>query len=524
MTPIGRQTTRSEPATERDLMKPATDTALPRIIQGGMGVAISSWELARAVSMQGELGVVSGTAIEIVCARRLQDGDPGGHVRRALAHFPIPKVAERIVAAYFMTEGRPPDTPYKNVPMFAARPARVLQEITIAANFVEVYLAKEGHTGPVGINYLRKIELPLPFALYGAILAGVDFVLVGAGNPADVPRLLDGLCRRDEVGLAVRVQGRSSAEGEVEIRFRPRELLPGIDTPLRRPRFLAIVASTDLAAGLAAHPATRPDGFVVEGHSAGGHNAPPRGPRRVDEIGQPVYSERDEVDPGTLAALGLPFWLAGAYGTPHDLARARTVGAVGVQVGTPFALAEESGLEASLKAAMIRQIIDGGVEVRSDWRVSPTGFPFKVADVPGTLSDEAIYDDRERVCDIGALRAPYARPDGAVGYRCPAEPERAYTESKGGRIQNTVGRTCLCNALLATAGFPQRRADGSEEPALVTAGEDIRAARALLAGAGSYTAADVIAYLRGEVERGEGTLEGCAGDGALSPAPSRQLD
>ena len=34
----------------------------------------------------------------------------------------------------------------------------------------EVFLAKEGHEGLVGINFLRKIELPLPATLYGCLL------------------------------------------------------------------------------------------------------------------------------------------------------------------------------------------------------------------------------------------------------------------------------------------------------------------------------------------------------------------
>lgn len=54
----------------------------PLIIQGGMGVAVSDWRLARAVSILGELGVVSGTALAIVLSRRLQAGDPGGEMRR----------------------------------------------------------------------------------------------------------------------------------------------------------------------------------------------------------------------------------------------------------------------------------------------------------------------------------------------------------------------------------------------------------------------------------------------------------
>jgi len=66
-------------------------SSLPRLIQGGMGVGVSSWRLARAVASRGHLGVVSGTAIDAVFVRRLQDGDPGGHLRRAMARFPVPR-------------------------------------------------------------------------------------------------------------------------------------------------------------------------------------------------------------------------------------------------------------------------------------------------------------------------------------------------------------------------------------------------------------------------------------------------
>ena len=44
------------------------------IIQGGMGAAVSSWRLAKAVSRRGQLGVVSGVALDLILARRLQDG------------------------------------------------------------------------------------------------------------------------------------------------------------------------------------------------------------------------------------------------------------------------------------------------------------------------------------------------------------------------------------------------------------------------------------------------------------------
>jgi NAD(P)H-dependent flavin oxidoreductase YrpB (nitropropane dioxygenase family) len=93
---------------------------LPTIIQGGMGVGLSNWVLAREVSLAGQLGVVSGTALDAVVARRLQDGDLGGHVRRALSHFPSPEMAARILDHYFVSGGRKVDVPYLAVPKIAS--------------------------------------------------------------------------------------------------------------------------------------------------------------------------------------------------------------------------------------------------------------------------------------------------------------------------------------------------------------------------------------------------------------------
>ncbi len=79
----------------------------PVIIQGGMGAGVSSWRLAQAVSRFGQLGVVSGTALDQILVRRLQDGDPGGHMRRGLAAFPFPAMADRILRAWFIPGGKP---------------------------------------------------------------------------------------------------------------------------------------------------------------------------------------------------------------------------------------------------------------------------------------------------------------------------------------------------------------------------------------------------------------------------------
>ena len=78
-----------------------------------MGVGVSNWSLARAVSQQGQLGVVSGTLLAVVLSRRLQQGDPAGDMRRALAHFPIPAMADRVLADWFIAGGKSAEKTFK---------------------------------------------------------------------------------------------------------------------------------------------------------------------------------------------------------------------------------------------------------------------------------------------------------------------------------------------------------------------------------------------------------------------------
>lgn len=464
----------------------------PVLIQGGMGVAVSSWRLARAVAQAGQLGVVSGTALDTVLSRRLQDGDPGGDVRRALEHFPVPEVARRVRERYFRPEGRAPGEPYAPVPKLSLRPSRAGQELGIVGNFVEVWLAKEGHDGPVGVNYLEKVQLATPYAVLGAMLAGVDYVVMGAGIPREIPRLLDALAAGRPGAIGADVHG--SAEPH-PVQVDPVALLGTGLPPLRRPRFLAIVSADVLASYLARDEATRPDGFVIEGPRAGGHNAPPRGRLQLDEHGQPVYGPRDEADLAKVAALGLPFWLAGGYGQPERVAAAVRAGAAGVQVGTVFALSHESGLAGELRRQLLGALANGGPAVRTDAAASPTGFPFKVAQLPGTLADAQLYEQRPRLCDLGYLRVPFLRPSGRVGYRCPSEPVAPYVR-KGGAAADTVGRTCLCNALLANVGLGQTRRDGYAEIPLVTLGADLEGVGALhQAYPGGWPAAAAVEWL-----------------------------
>ena len=466
----------------------------PPIVQGGMGVGVSSWQLARAVATHGQLGVVSGTAVAVTLARRLMSGDPDGSVRRALARFPDPHLARRIVRRYLRAPAEA-GAPYRTVPQYRLKPPRTLVELTVAAAFVEVWLAKEGHDGPIGINLLEKVQLPTLPTLYGALLAGVDYVFMGAGIPARIPAVLDRLAAHEPATLPITVADASKGAEHVS-RFDPKAVLATAAMPtLRRPPFIAIVSSTTLAKYLMAVASGVPDGFVVEAPVAGGHNAPPRGRGHLSDRGEPIYGPRDEVDPADIAALGRPFWLAGGRADPAALTDAQAHGAAGVQVGTAFAFCAESGLDPGLKRQVLQAVAAGTITVRTDPLASPTGYPFKIVPLAETIGDDATYRARPRRCDLGYLREPYQRPDGHIGYRCPAEPVDDYL-AKGGTRDDTLGRRCLCNGLLATIDLGQRRADGYHEPPLITAGDDlVRLGRLLRDGRTSYTAADVIAYL-----------------------------
>jgi nitronate monooxygenase len=460
-----------------------------------MGVAVSNWRLARRVSLLGELGVISGTLLALILARRLQAGDPGGDMRRALEHFPIPDVAARILDHHYIPGGKDPAAPFRAIPMPTLESNPRLEELTVAANFVEVFLAKEGHSGQVGINLLEKIQLVTLPSLYGAMLAGVDYVLMGAGIPRSIPGALDRLAAGEPAELKVDVEGALPGEAYFT-RFDPATIGGGPATRLRRPHFLAVVSSATLALTLARKSNGRVDGFVIEGDIAGGHNAPPRGPLQLSAAGEPIYGERDAPDLAKFRELGLPFWLAGAYARPEKLAEARALGAAGIQVGTAFAFCDESGLTDPLRQQALAAARAGEARVFTDPLASPTGFPFKVLQLPGTLSADDCYSARERVCDLGHLRQPYRRDDGTVGYRCAAEPIDDFVR-KGGTAAAATGRKCLCNGLAASAGQAQVR-DGTPEPPLVTAGNAISELPGLLpAGAESYHADDVIRYLRG---------------------------
>ncbi len=476
----------------------------PLIIQGGMGAGISNWVLARAVALKGQLGVVSGSMLDTILVRRLQDGDAGGHVRRAMAKFPMPEISGAVLRRYFRPEGRKASEAYRLLPMYRQPTDALRHRITMLANFVEVYLAKEGHGGPVGLNLLTKVQIPNLASLYGAMLARVDYVLMGAGIPREIPGALDAFAGHEPASIKFDVEG--LPEGTTEfLTFDPRAHGAPVERALGRPKFLPIVSSDTLAASLAHKANGRVDGFVFEAPQAGGHNAPPRGVLHLSDRGEPIYGERDVPNLQRVRDLGLPFWLAGGTGTADGLRTALDAGAAGIQVGTLFAYCEESGLAPELKRQVLAGVAEGRVNVHTDPRVSPTGFPFKVVEMEGAGFQD---DRRKRVCDLGYLRNAFRDAAGKLGYRCPAEPVDAYV-AKGGALADTEGRRCLCNALLANIGEGQARPDGTDEKPLLTSGDDLLGIVKHIGDRVRFAAADVVDYLRSAVSvadaRGERT-------------------
>ena len=460
---------------------------LPPIIQGGMGVAVSDWQLAHAVASAGQLGVVSGTALDAVMARRLQNGDEGGHMRRALAAFPYPDVAAEILETYFLEGGRN-GRPYRPIPKTTLDSDRKHEILSVAANFCEVWLAKQSG-GAVGINFLTKLQMATPPAMYGAMLAGVDAVLMGAGIPREIPRLMDDFA--------------AGRPGSVTV---DSILAPGIATPsvtfdpgmtfgssptLPRPAFLAIVTAETLASYLAKKEETRPDGFVVEHWRAGGHNAPPR---RLQDT-ESGFGPLDEVNLEKMVAVGLPFWLAGGRATKATFRDAIAHGAKGVQIGSLFAMSSDSGLRDDLRTQMLDLARRNELSVRTDHRASPTGFPFKVVEIAGTIGDRKTYEARPRLCDLSYLRTPKINAEGKVRYVCASEPEKKYLD-KGEDAADLVDRLCLCNGLMAAIGLGQERADGYHEAPLLTLGSSTNeVAEMLELFPNGWTAADLVRTL-----------------------------
>jgi len=477
--------------------KDLTVSSLPSIIQGGMGIGVSTWQLARHVAQRGEIGVVSGTSIDSVVVRELQEGDPHDR-RRVLQSYPDDDIVDHLIDRFYRPDGKADDEPYALLPIHQFNPLVRSQRILAAATYTEVRLAKEGHDGLIGLNLMAKLKRYSLPCLYGAMTAGVDFAVIGAGIPLEEAKQIPKLAAGEPASLRLDPDTSQAPDEGLEAPytydFDPADLL-GDPPALDPPAFFPIVSTDALARIMDAKlPDEHIDGWVVEGPVAGGHNAPPRNKQYHGDT--PIYDEKDVADLDRIRSLGKPFYLAGGYGSPEGLQFAHDVGAAGIQVGSLFSLTDESGYPEEMTRRLIQGIHTDEVSVRTDGRVSPTGFPFKVLTLEGTLADNERARRRPRICDLGYLREPYVDEKGRLLGRCPAEPVEDYVR-KGGDEADTEGRSCLCNALMANIGLPQHR-DGYTELPLYTGGD---ALMNLPLGSNEnpqYDADDVLNYLYGK--------------------------
>ena len=325
--------------------------------------------------------------------------------------------------------------------MFNTDPPDLLISTVVCANYAYVWLAKEGHKNPVSINYLEKVAMPHIYAITGAMLAGVDFITMGAGIPLQIPEVMNAIFESKIAQYRIPVIGTNIKSFTMTFDI---QKFFGEKLNIKKiPKFLPIISSNLLSTMLIQKlPPGSIYGFVVEEPTAGGHNAPPR--NKIN------YGEKDYVDYKKLSELGLPFWIGGGYTSPSALHQAMQLGAAGIQVGSIFALSEESGMNPDARREVRGLGFRDELKVRTDMRISPTGFPFKVIELPGTISENSIYESRKRICNIGGLVSLYEKEDGKIRRRCAAEPVDKFLK-KGGKLEETIDRGCLCNGLFSTA-------------------------------------------------------------------------
>ncbi len=432
---------------------------LPQLIQAGMGAHISSAHLACATSRLGALGVVSGVGLRYIVIEEVRRGD---EIAIELAKtFPIARYVEELLS---YAPGGSRHTRPSPMDVVDPRRADFPRRLAAIAAYVEVMRARIGHRGQIGINVMWKATLTVLPTIYGALYAGVDALLCGAGVPMELPDIVN----RFRSGMSVSypiLTGTGTAVAMDISEDNAGELLA--DT--REPHLLPILSNFAFAKRMLDSWMTKyghgPSAFVLENHEAGGHNAPPR-----DKV---EFGASDDIDSyfDKVRKLGVPIFVAGAFrngGTREDLLEWQSRGAYGIQVGSRFALCTDSGMRDDLRSNIVAGNQRGETQVKTSNRLSPTGYPLKFVEMPGTLSDPKIYEARPRLCNRGYLLQSHFEEtaEGATKetYICPAMPAAQYLRL-GGSPEEVENRICLCNALIGTAGLDDR------ELALITLGK-----------------------------------------------------
>ncbi len=318
------------------------------VVQGGMGVGVSLHSLAGAVAREGGLGVVSSACLDRLVSRR----------------------TGKKLTAY-------------------------------EAVYNEVSLSKAAG-GYAGINIMVALVRDYESSVRGAIDAGADVIISGAGLPLNLPSI--------------------QPPGDTA-------LIPIVSSA----RALELICKKWERLGY------RPDAVVLEGPLAGGHlgfriESVDLESNRLDLLLPPVKDMAMKYG-------GFPVIVAGGIYTHDDILRFIRMGADGVQMGTRFLATEESSASPAYKQAVVNAKAEDIIVAHDPG--SPCGLPFRILrQSPMYLS--ALGRLREPKCDKGYVLLKDA--DGKFS-RCPARDsnKRAF---------------CICNGLLSSADYNP----GKEEP------------------------------------------------------------
>ena len=311
------------------------------IIQGGMGVGVSLHPLASAVAREGGLGIVSSACLDRLLSRRT---------------------------------GR--------------------KYNTHDAAYEEVSLAKAAG-GLAGINIMGALVRDYTDSVRGALDAGADAIISGAGLPLTLPAIQP-----------------------------PRDtaLIPIVSSA----RALDIICKKWEKLGY------RPDAVVLEGPLAGGHLG-----FRMDQIDLESNALENLFPPVKETAMkygDFPVLVAGGIYTHDDIVRFIRMGADGVQMGTRFLATEESSATEEYKQAVLNARREDIVVAHDPG--SPCGLPFRVLR-QSPMYVSAQKRQRPPKCDKGYVLLKDREGRFTL---CPAK-------------ESNEHHFCICNGLLSSAGY-----------------------------------------------------------------------
>lgn len=323
------------------------------VIQGGMGVGVSLYPLASAVAKEGGLGIISSACLDRIVSKR----------------------TGKRVNSY-------------------------------EAAYEEVSLSKAAG-GYAGINIMCALMRDYEASVRGALDAGADAIISGAGLPLGLPAIQSA---RDTALIPIVSSGRA-----LELICKKWERL-----------------------------GARPDAVVLEGPLAGGHLGFKMD--QVDLEANRLENLLPEVKDMAKRYGDMPIIVAGGVYTHDDIVRYLAMGADGVQMGTRFLATEESSASTAYKDSVVRSRQED-IMVAHD-PGSPCGLPFRIIK-QSPMYVSSLARARKPKCDKGYVLLKDA--EGKFS-RCPAK-------------ESNEHHFCICNGLLSSAGY-----NPDKEEALYTVG------------------------------------------------------